>query len=393
MALAQEAPAEEEEPLHASWYLIPNAAYDTDDGLGGGARFEWAKVGGGYEPYKLSVVVQSYVAWSGFQHHRLRIDRTGLGPRRRLRATLHVAWRQWLHDGYWGIGNGTTREEAYVGDFERKDPRGDRYHYRLYQPFAHLSLRQHLGEGPWSAFVAINPKYSTIEAYSGSLLEAQQPYGMGGGLAVQLMAGALYDTRAPEIAPREGVLLEASARATPDLGGEAGGFWGLLGSARAFVAAGGRVVFAGRLMAEWLHGTVPFYEQVHWGGYVPIAGFGSAETVRGMSFGRWRAPGKAVANFETRIDLFTHKVAKRPLTWELAPYLDVGTVFDAGDDATAPAPAQPLHPAAGLGLRFRFDQTFVGRIDAGYGLDPVEGAAGIRQEPSLGLYLVFDHPF
>ena len=66
----------------------------------------------------------------------------------------------------------------------------------------------------------------------------------------------------------------------------------------------------------------------------------------------------------------------------------------AGDEATAPAPQWPLHPAAGLGLRLVYDETFVGRVDVGAGLDPVLEADGtVTQEPTLGFYLVFDHTF
>lgn len=41
-----------------------------------------------------------------------------------------------------------------------------------------------------------------------------------------------------------------------------------------------------------------------------------------------------------------------------------------------------------------YQETFVGRIDAGLGLDPVTEPDGrVEQEPTLGLYIVFDHIF
>jgi hypothetical protein len=45
-----------------------------------------------------------------------------MGPEGRTRFTLYTAWRQWLNDGYYGIGNGTTREAAFVGAFAADDP-------------------------------------------------------------------------------------------------------------------------------------------------------------------------------------------------------------------------------------------------------------------------------
>lgn len=390
-----EAPPEAPSPKPTSWYIIPNVGVDSDDGWGAGARFEWARRAPGHAPYKVAWVVQGYASQTGFQHHRVRFDRTGLGAAGRWRFTAHLAWRQWKNDGYWGIGNGTVREREWAGPYGFSDPERRRYRYSLFQPFAQLVGRYALG-GPWSVYAAANPKFSVIETFDISLLAEHQPYGMEGGLGLQGLAGVVYDTRSPEIAPEKGILAEAGLRATPDLGGEAGGFAGGMASVRAYAPLGRRVVFAGRVMGEWLGGSVPFYEMVHWGGLVPVQGVGGFETVRGVSFGRWRAPGKAIANAELRVRAATHPVGSKGtvLGWELAPYADVATVWGAGDAATAPAPAQPVHPAVGAGLRLVFDETFVGRVDVGQGWDPIlEPDGRLTQARTTGFYLAFDHPF
>lgn len=382
----QVAPAPE-----VSWYVIPNVSIDTDDGFGAGGRAEVAWKDGIHDPYRLSLVAQGYAAVSGFQHHRFRVDALGLGAQGLSRLTLHLAWRQWLSDGYWGIGNGTTRDDAFTGTFDRDDPARRRYQYSLLQPFAHLTWRRQWRPGsPLETYAALNPKYSIVRTYEGSLLEEEQPYGLAGGLTAQVFAGVLHDTRVPEVAPHAGHLFELGARYAPRLTGEAGGFGGGLVSARAFTG-GDRVVLAGRVMGEWLFGEVPFYELVHWGGAIPIAGVGGPETLRGILFGRFRAPGKAVANGEVRVRLATVEVARTPLDLEVAPYLDVATVWGAEDPVPAPL---PVHPAAGGGLRVIYDHTFVGRLDSGVGLDPVATAdGGVEQRPNWGFYLTFDHAY
>jgi hypothetical protein len=376
---------------------MPIGSFDTDDGLGFGGRAEinWREEG--VEPYRAALMVQSFVSSKGYQNHELRFDRLQLGRQGLDRLLVYGAWRQWLNDGYWGVGNSAARERDYVGEFEAEDPRRKRYRYTLKQPFVHATLQHDMAPGSlWSVYGAVNPKYSIIETYEGSLLAEQRPYGMAGGLAIQLMAGLIHDTRQPEIAPRSGHLLELGGRLSPALSGEAGGFGGLLGSARGYRSLGPRVVLAGRLMAEWLWGTVPFYEQVHWSGLRPVEGVGGADTVRGMSFGRFRAPGKAVANAELRIRTLEWRLLKRPFDIELAPFTDVAAVFGAAEDATANR-AQgglPVHPAAGLGVRAVFDRSFVGRLDVGYALDPVLEADGtLVEEPTLGMYMAFDHAF
>ncbi|MCB9766487.1 MAG: BamA/TamA family outer membrane protein [Alphaproteobacteria bacterium] len=376
------------------WYALPNVGVDTDDGLGFGARFELQRLSEGFDPYRSSLVVQAYASLRGYHHHRVRYDRVGLGPAGRVRWTTFVAWRQWSNDGYWGIGARAPRELAYAGTYDRDDPRRKRYRYALIQPFAQSTVRVRL-DGPWRLYGSFTPRYSVVRTYADSLLAEQQPFGMDGGLTLQLSAGVLYDTRAPEIGPRQGVLLEASGRWAPPHPLSAGHFGGVFLSARQFLSLGPRAVFAWRLMGEMLWGQVPFYEMVHWGGFEPIQGYGGWQTLRGIKFGRFRAPGKAVGNAELRLDTVTHSLLKKPAVWQLVPYLDVGRVFAAGEQATAPPPqGLGLDSAAGVGVRLVFDEVFVGRVDMGFGRDPVQLADGqLAEEATLGFYLVFDHTF
>ena len=391
-----EAQADQGKP-EIRWFALPNIGFDTDDGLGFGARGELAVHQPGYAPYKTAYVVHIFATLRGFHHHRFRYDRTGLGPGRRLRLTAHLAWRQWLNDGYWGIGNRTTRQRAYVEqDLDAEDPRRKRYRYTLFQPFLHVTLRARLARR-WRMFASVNAKYSMIETYPGSLLAEQRPFGMDGGLTLLLSGGFLYDSREPEVDPRRGLFAELSGRAAGPLPHGAGAFGGLFASVRGYVSPAPWLVLAARLMGEMLWGEVPFYEMVHWGGAVPVAGFGGFETLRGVSFGRWRAPGKAIFNGEARFYVLRHTLFSRPMVWQLALLLDAGVVWGAGEaDSTPDAEADslPIHPAAGVGLRVIFEETFVGRVDFGLAPDPVREPDGeVAQQLSWGIYFVFDHAF
>jgi hypothetical protein len=384
--------AQEEGFADLSGYLVPISSFDTDDGLGAGIRLELAHQPEGVEPFQSLLVFQSFVTLRGYQQHKLRWDRRGLGADGGSRLFIHLEWRQWLNDGYWGMGNGTTRalSSAELSALDVDDSARKRYRYTLFQPFAHLGWSRSLWESSWSVYGAVQPRYSRVQTYAGSLLDEEQPYGMEGGFALQLMGGFILDQREPEIAPRGGWMLEMGGRMAPDLDGDAGGFGGPILVLRHFQPLGQRGVWAHRLMGEYLLGSVPFYEMVHWGGFTPVPGFGGAMTLRGLSFGRWRAPGKAILNSELRIDLIEHGAgSKHHLRWELAPFVDLGTVFGAGEQA----PANPIHPAAGVGVRVIMDETFVGRLDLGLGYDPVEGASVLREQLSPGMYIFFDHPY
>jgi hypothetical protein len=266
-----------------SWVAIPNFGYDVDDGFGAGARAELDWYAPGYDPYQLAFVTQAYLTTNGYHHHRVRFDAPGLGADHRLRLSGHFAYRQWLNDGYWGMGNDTTLTQASVEDPDQ----AQYYRYTLVQPFGRLTLRGELG-GPWAWFAFLAGRWSSITTYEGSLLEAEAPLGMAGGWGIQPGVGMLYDTREPELTPDGGVLAELAVRGMPKLPGADGEWISVFASLRGFVTLGPRVVIASRLMGEASFGDVPFYDLNTWGGLVPTMGFGGADSIRGVNFGRWR---------------------------------------------------------------------------------------------------------
>ena len=418
-------------PRSISWFALPTPGFDTDDGFGVGVRAELQKLAEGYDPYRAGFVLHAYATLRGYHHHRLYVDLPGLGPNHRTRVRIRLAYRQWLNNGYWGMGDGTFREREYVGAFEKDDPRRRRYRYWLMQPYGFLGVRHELGDSPFALYGSLTVQWTRVTAYEGSLLEEQQPYGMDGGLSTMVTAGVILDTRSPEAAPDRGVMVELAARFAPDFPGSAGAFGGPFASVRGYIGLGGcgrpwppyvmkaaerrapkmaakgkvfrmpedpfpgcRAVLALRLMAEWLVGDVPFYEMNRWGSSVPILGYGGSETLRGAPFGRWRAPGRAIGNVELRLDLVRHRLFGSPMRWQLVPFADVGALWGAGSSATAEAPDVPLHPAVGLGVHLVWAESFVGRLDVAVGPDPVREADGtLADQPNVGLYLMFDQTY
>lgn len=398
---APDAAAPVEVGLRPNWSLFPVAGVDSDDGVGFGVRGQLDMLKPGTDPYKSSFVIHLFTTTQGYHHHRFKFDLVDLGPAGNLRLTGHFAFRAWLNDGYWGLGNGSVHDPSY-DDLGKDDPLRKYYHYQLIQPFAHVTLRDDvtaLGPGSLLVYGSWEGRYSIINPYPGSLLEHEQPYGVAGGPAMQLTAGVLWDSRSPEITPDKGALVEVSGRALGMLDGDTwdpSAFGGPMVSLRGYVPVVPRLTWASRIMGEWLLGRVPFYEMVQWGGFVPIAGVGGSDTLRGASFGRWHGPGKAVLQDELRIDVLEHRFLKKSVRWQLAPFADVATVWGLAQEdpallgaATVVAPRVPLHPAGGLGVRGIWGETLVGRFDVGLGQDIVPGGYG----RSLGFYLAFDHAY
>jgi hypothetical protein len=380
--------AAEAAEIATHWVMIPTVAYDPDDGLGLGARAELDRLAPGFDPYRAAYVVHGYASTNGYHHHRFRFDRVGLGAAHDLRLTGHFAYRQWLNDGYWGTGNATTVERAYADVEDPDDPDRKRYRYTLIQPFGRLMLRKELA-GDWAAFGVLLGKYTAVKTYPGSLLEEEQPFGMDGGFAAQLGGGLMHDTREPELTPSSGHLAEVAVRYTPPLSPGTGHFGGAFASARGFAQLAPKVVLGSRIMLDWIAGDIPFYDLITWGGSQPVIGFGGSETIRGVNFGRWRGPVKALSNTELRVEAGTHTVLHKELRWQFVPFLDVGEVWGTDGDAVL-AP----HPALGAGFHPIYDRTFAGRLDAAMGLDLVSEPDGaVAWEPSFGGYVVFEHIF
>lgn len=344
--------------------VLPNFGYTPDDGYGIGFLVDLHdRPIPGVRPRSLAV--HTYMSSDGFQNQRLRFDLPGLGP-------FHVgglfAYRAWQHDGYWGIGPDTVREP------------GQDYGYSLVQPFGHLALAGRVTPA-LELYGSLDARWSKITAPDGSLLAEERPTGIDGGLAIQVGAGAMLDTRDEVLDPHRGAVVEVGGRAVVT----DSPFGGPFASVRTFVPFG-PCVWATRLMGEHLFGDVPFYEMLLWGGFTPVMGLGGYETLRGLPYGRWRGPGKALLNTELRIDVTKHPFAGGTLQWQLAPLVDAAAVWT----DTAP---WPIHPTGGLGVRGVWSEGLVGRIDAAVGVDPIREDGVVVDAPSWGIYLAFAQMF
>jgi len=376
------------------WIALPGLGYDADDGLGFAAMGELFWRNPDFYPYRAKLRFIGYVSVRGHHNHRLMLDLPDMGLFHGLRFTGYLTFRRWANDGYWGMGNGAMRRRAYVGDFDSDDPRRKYYKYKLVQPMIQGVLRYDLGP-VLGAYASLSLRWTGVTAYEGSLLQEHQPDGMDGGWAAQAGVGFVWDTRQPELNPVDGIFAEVSGRIVPNLSAATEVFGGPFASIRVFLPVSRpRVVMAWRIMLEWLFGDIPFYEMIHWGGSEPILGFGGIQTIRGVPFGRWRAPGKGVANLELRIDLFKHRALKSVMRWQAVVFGDVGGVWGAEHLWDDPAQPFPLHAGTGLGVRAVWAESFVARLDLGFAPDPIlEEDGSISRPPNFGFYLTVDQMF
>lgn len=108
--------------------------------------------------------------------------------------------------------------------------------------------------------------------------------------------------------------------------------------------------------SQTLGDDVPFLEQSILGGENTLRGYGRNRFIDNSYF---------LLNLEERIRLFRWEVFNVKADWELAPFIDFGSVMDSLDRATA----KGFEFNPGIGFRGVVRPNIVGRIDVGFGKD------------------------
>lgn len=352
---------------------VPLLSYNTDLGVGFGA------VGGayfyspGYAPYRHGVAAQAFATTGGVQHHWLRYD----GPSfvRGARVEARVEYRRELFAPYYGAGNLSSPEIVELGHDRR-------YSFDWLSAGAWMRIRgDPFGQGhPFHPFIGYAYHFNRIAAYPGSLLDDEQPEGMGGGSNGQVSTGVLWDTRDSEANASRGGLEELAVRASARPTGSRYDFGGITLSERRFFRIWGpRIVFAQRLTFDCLFGSVPFHELAHLGGLSAPEGIGGMSSVRGVPRNRFSGNLKAISNSELRFEFFGFSLFGQRTTLGGVGFFDVGRSWHPGAENGG---LLRWHPGAGTGVR-------LARRAAVVRVDYAVATESLRQ----ALYLTFGQLF
>ena len=326
----------------------------------------------------------------------LQLELPGLASGR-LRLRLEAAFRLHGNAGYFGLGNASVEERPWESMHEEVDPdafdRATRHNqysrtYPTLRADAWIDLPH-----PFRVFAGGSLVWNWITVYEGSRLELDI-LGNSGEAARDLLvgsqrhgvleayAGVMLDTRDHEFAPTRGWFADLSIRGGPLLE-VAGGYGGVNGAVRAYKRIWGPyLVLAGRLMADVLFGTPPFYELSHFGGLYPDHGPGGGRSLRGAPQMRYHGKVKLIGNLELRSKLISFRLLKLPSSLGVTLFGDTGRVWaDTAPHPELDGPAGTLKYGIGGGLRLRMGETFVVRGDYGWSPD------------GWGIYLDVNHVF
>lgn len=125
--------------------------------------------------------------------------------------------------------------------------------------------------------------------------------------------------------------------------------------------------------------------QIAVGGFIPfweMPSLGGGWTLRSYNGNRFVNKGMILLNVEERIRIWRTSLFGISGDVQVAPFVDVGKVFDSSDDLVGRGILQEYHYSYGVGFRGVVKPSFVGRFDIGFG-----GREGV------GFWVGLDYPF
>ncbi len=192
--------------------------------------------------------------------------------------------------------------------------------------------------------------------------------GLSGATILGHRVGALYDSRDDRDTPTRGTFMSAFAELNQNLAEDGSAtyqryrieYTGLYPS-----QVSKRLTFVMHAKIQTVFGDdIPFYEQSSLGGETSLRGFG---------VDRFIAKHSTVLNVEERIQVLSMRIAGTMTELEVAPFIDLGTVFDKfGEDTFE---RWQLNP--GLGFRGIARPNVAARVDVGFGTEGLAVFAGL----------------
>jgi len=307
----------------------------------------------------------------------------------KLRLNPQVSYQRTINMGYYGLGNASPSGVAtnYTGPTGRYTEWLSSIAHATFQPRYTLT-------GPWSLTGAVGYRYANPTAYADSKLArdavTKNPDGspVVRGLQAlslpQLAFGGIYDSRDSEVFTRSGAYNQVAVSYTQGVPTAADVRYG---EAQFFLSVFrplGPFVLAGRVVADFELGNVPFYDLAQSGPLGQTAAIGGSAGVRGVPVGRYSGEIKIYGNAELRAMFFKFNVLRQKFTIGGDALFDTGRSWlDYSFKSPLDGSGAGLKYGAGGGLYVLWGQAAIFRIDVAYSPD----AAAENPSFPVGFYV------
>lgn len=401
-------------PERLEFGALPAVNYDSDLGFGFGAVANLAKFKPGFIPYRWRIELQLFAtakrapgkgAEFPFHDDYIYLDFPGL-LQNRLRFTARVGFRKFANTGYYGFGNDSKAEEPWQGidpdtDLEAYQT-AKRYHrYDHIYPSVLANARIQLWDRSLpehrrriEAFVGVKATYNVVNPYAGSKLaediatsKTDTPDGKAlAGLLrgtdpsalLVLNLGLLFDTRNHEYTPTRGTFTELATRSSPGVQDGLRYIAFTLNSAWYKSLVGDYLQLALRGVVDVIAGDAPIYEMTRFGALMPRDGPGGGWSLRGVPRQRYAGKIKLIHNFEVRSMFWRFNVRKSRFVVGAVAFFDAARIwadFRRTEIGGESVDGGTFKLGTGGGLRVRWGETFLVRVDGAY--SPTDRTHGV----------------
>ena len=202
-----------------------------------------------------------------------------------------------------------------------------------------------IGQGAVKSVPSFLPRYQHVPGSDGFSAHAQ-------------MLSLVYSTLDSLVIPTTGIRAKASVEVSASALGSSANYRHYEGEVKGFFPLmDARFISVGRVSYNQTLGQdVPFLERSILGGETTLRGYGRNRFIDNSYL---------LCNLEERIRLFRWEVFGVRADWELAPFVDLGSVMKSLDQATNTS--FEFNP--GIGFRAVINPNIIGRIDVGVGHD------------------------
>jgi hypothetical protein len=379
--------------------VLPFAGGNSDVGWGGGYIASIARVAPGYAPYLMRLESAGTVTFRPRSGAEKELEIPYIDDyvllefphaiAQRVRLQIRISYTREQALKYYGLGNDSKIPDGM-------DPLDEVFAYEWQHPtllftneYREAALRVSWGFSYVHNSFDIPEESKLAEDLANGpervrrALRGAETHG-----SPRFTAGIGLDTRDDEVSPSRGTYDTARIDFSPgSLGGDSPGGaterWERLNvSLRGYAPlAGRRLVFAARVLGDFLFGAAPFYEMAR---FDETYALGGVKGVRGVPGQRYYGKVKAFANAELRSELFSFDLFGDERRLGLAAFADAGRVWaDYRDDPELDGGGLGLKYGLGGGIRLMSGKSFVLRCDVAWSPDahPIAG------------YLISGHPF
>lgn len=309
------------------------------------------------DPYTYKFTLQYWASDRGAKKHEISLDIPHFFSTN-WHARIAYTYPVVITQRYYGVGNETTNNTAFIDPSSPSFISRTYYQYKLTYPRFSFDLEYRIPRQDFSIYAGLALDKASIDPHNRdarSKIYTEQPYGYGGGNTNYVKGGIKYDTRDYPFNPTRGITIALTytnhgkfiksdfPHSNINLA-----YMGFFSFWRYFT-------FSQRLMIDQMWGNLPFFALSEFKSYNDYGGLGGSDFLRGAPSYRYIDNLKLANQFELRTRIYNGKIFSQRLMIHFNPFWDMGRVWDRKKKFSF----NNFHHSVGNEFRFTWNENFI----------------------------------